>query len=190
VLRRWRDEDREPFATMNADPRVMEFLPAPLDRTASDSMIERISAHFAEHGFGLWAIEVPGEAAFVGYVGLLRPTFESHFTPCVEVGWRLAAGFWGRGIATEAARAAIEFGFEKLGLDEIVSFTVPANARSIRVMEKLGMTRSPDDDFDHPRMAEGHPLRRHVLYRLTRERLVESSSRARRSTPPRGSAVS
>jgi RimJ/RimL family protein N-acetyltransferase len=167
-LRVWRDEDLPGFAAMNADTKVMEFFPKPLDRAESDAMAARILEHFARRGFGLWAVEVPGVADFLGYVGLSTPGIETHFTPCVEIGWRLAQEYWGRGYATEAARTALDFGFRHLDLTEIVSFTVPANQRSRRVMERIGMTRSPADDFDHPRLPEGHPLRRHVLYRTTR----------------------
>lgn len=168
VLRRWRPADRAPFAALNADPRVVEHLPAPLSRAASDALAARIDQHFAAHGCGLWALEIPGVAAFAGFVGLAVPAFAAHFTPCVEVGWRLDAACWGRGYATEAARAALADGFDRLALDEIVSFTVPANLRSRRVMTKLGMTRDPADDFDHPALPPGHALRRHVLYRLRR----------------------
>jgi RimJ/RimL family protein N-acetyltransferase len=167
VLRGWRPDDLEPFATLNADPRVMEHFPAPLTRPESDAFVrERIVPHFAEHGYSLWAVEVPGEASFIGSAGLLVPSFEAHFTPCVEVGWRLAFEHWGHGYATEAAHAAVAYGFEEAGLAEIVSFTVPANRRSIRVMERLGMT--PAGEFDHPRLPAGHPLQRHVLYKLRR----------------------
>jgi ribosomal-protein-alanine N-acetyltransferase len=168
-LRAWRAGDREPFARINADPRVMEHFPAPLGAAESDALLERIRAHFAERGFGLWAVEVPGGPDFIGFVGLSVPGFEAPFTPCVEVGWRLAAEHWGRGYATEAARAALAFGFGSLGLAELVSFSVPANARSRRVMERLGMRRDPAEDFDHPALPAGHPLRRHVLYRIARE---------------------
>jgi RimJ/RimL family protein N-acetyltransferase len=165
VLREWRAEDLEPFAALNADPHVMEHFPAPLTREQSDAFVrESIVPHFGQHGFGLWAVEVPAVAPFIGFVGLSVPGFETHFTPCVEIGWRLASEHWGFGYATEAARAAVTFGFEEAGVDEIVSFTAPANLRSIRVMERLGMTRS--GEFDHPRVPPGHPLRRHVLYRL------------------------
>jgi RimJ/RimL family protein N-acetyltransferase len=153
---------------LNTDPRVTEFLPKPLDRAASDTLVTRIRDHFAQRGFGLWAVEVPGRADFIGFVGLSVPCFEAHFTPCVEVGWRLAREHWGHGYATEAARAALDFGFRHLGLGEIVSFTVPANQRSRAVMERIGMTRSATDDFEHPALPEGHPLRRHVLYRAIR----------------------
>ncbi len=165
LLRRWRQEDRPLFAAMNADPRVMEFFPKLLSREESDATVDRIEAHFAQHGFGLWVVEVPGVTPFAGFVGLAHPRFEASFTPCVEIGWRLAAEHWGRGYATEGAQAALAFGFEQLNLAEILSFTVPDNLRSRRVMEKIGMTHSPADDFDHPLLPEGHRLRRHVLYR-------------------------
>ena len=166
VLRPWRATDRAPFAAMCADPRVMEFLGPLLSRDESDAVADRIAAHFAEHGYGLWAVEVPGNAEFAGFVGLSQPRFSAHFTPCVEVGWRLAARHWGRGYATEGARAALAFGFEQLGLREIVSFTTAANRASRAVMERLGMTRDPRDDFAHPSVPERDPLRPHVLYRL------------------------
>jgi RimJ/RimL family protein N-acetyltransferase len=168
VLRNWTDADLPPFARMNADARVMEYFPAPLDRAQSDALAGRIRAGLREHGFGMWAVEIPGRAAFGGFVGLSVPEFTAHFTPCVEIGWRLAPDLWGQGYASEAARAALDFGFETIGLDEIVSFTVPANVRSRRVMERLGMRHSSADDFDHPNVPVGHPLRRHVLYRLAR----------------------
>ena len=167
-LRRWRATDRQPFAALNADPRVMEHFPAPLSREESDALAARIESHFEQHGFGLWAVEIADIAPFAGFIGLSIPRFEAHFTPCVEIGWRLAAEYWGSGYATEGARAVLAFGFEQLRLAEIVSFTVPGNLRSRRVMERLGMTRNPADDFDHPALPEGHPLRRHVLYRLGR----------------------
>ena len=168
LLRPWRDADLAPFAALNADPRVMEFFPKLLARAESDAMVERLRAHFDRHGFGLWAVEVAGGAPFIGFVGLAVPRFEAHFTPCVEIGWRLAAEHWGRGYATEAAGAALDFAFGRLGLDEAVSFTTAANRRSRAVMERLGMTHAPADDFEHPSLPEGHALRPHVLYRLTR----------------------
>ncbi|MFT3769573.1 MAG: GNAT family N-acetyltransferase [Minicystis sp.] len=168
LLRRWLPADRAPFAVINADPRVTEHLPGPLSRAQSDALVERIEAHFEQRGFGLWAVEIEGFTPCAGFVGLSVPRFEARFTPCVEVGWRLGAEHWGHGYATEAARAAVAFGFETLGLAEIVSFTVPANLRSRRVMERIGMTRDPADDFDHPLLPEGHALRRHVLYRIAR----------------------
>jgi RimJ/RimL family protein N-acetyltransferase len=146
----------------------MEFLPIVLDRAESDALADRIEAGFRVLGYGLWAVEVPGEAEFIGFVGLALHDFEAHFTPAVEVGWRLERSYWGRGFASEAARAAVADGFDRATLDEIVSFTVPTNVRSVRVMQRLGMTHDPADDFDHPRFPVGHRLRRHVLYRLMR----------------------
>jgi RimJ/RimL family protein N-acetyltransferase len=166
ILREWQDADFEPFAALNSDRRVMEFFPAPLERSASDAMALRIRDGFAKHPFGLWAVETPGVAPFIGFVGLSVPNFTAFFTPCVEIGWRLAFKHWGKGYATEAARAAIDFGFKNAGLAEIVSFTTPLNVRSVRVMEKLGMKRNPAEDFDHPALPAGHRLRRHVLYRI------------------------
>ena len=165
ILRRWISADRRVFAEMNADPEVMEHFPGVLSRAESDRLADRIEEHFVAHGFGLWALEVPGVASFAGFVGLSVPSFEAPFTPCVEIGWRLARACWGNGYVTEAATAVLAFGFDELHLDEVVSFTVPANTRSRRVMERLGMTHDPRDDFEHPSIPEGHPLRRHVLYR-------------------------
>lgn len=170
ILRPWRDADADSFAAMFADPEVMEFLGPTPDRAAVDAIIGRIKAHFAAHGFGWWAAEAPGIAPFIGFIGLARVNFDAHFTPAVEVGWRLASAYWGQGYATEGARAALDAGFTQLGLDEIISLAVPANARSRRVMERIGMNHDPADDFDHPRLPEGDALRRHVLYRISRER--------------------
>lgn len=168
ILRPWRQEDAEPFAAMNADPLTMRFMPGVLSRGETEALMELFEAHRVAHGFGVWAIEVPGVAPFVGYTGLQRVSFDAPFAPAVEVGWRLAPAFWGRGYATEAAREALRFGFEDLNLDQIVSFTVAANKPSWAVMERLGMTRDARGDFDHPRLPAGHALRRHILYRMTR----------------------
>jgi RimJ/RimL family protein N-acetyltransferase len=165
-LRRWLPGDRSDFARLNADPRVMEHFPAPLNRAESNLMVQRIEAHFEQHGFGLWALEVPDEVPFVGFVGLMIPRFQAHFTPCVEIGWRLAFDHWGQGYAPEAARGVLRFAFEQAQLPEIVSFTATGNLRSRRVMEKIGMTHDPSGDFDHPALTPGHPLQRHVLYRI------------------------
>jgi ribosomal-protein-alanine N-acetyltransferase len=165
ILRRWREADRGPFAAMNADPRVMEFMPSVLTAKESDAQMDSIDAGFARNGFGLCAVELKVGHSFIGYCGMWRPTFQAHFTPCVEIGWRLAAPYWDRGFATEAARAILPQAAE-LGLGEIVSFTVATNIRSRRVMQKLDMTHDPADDFNHPSLPEGHPLRHHVLYRL------------------------
>jgi RimJ/RimL family protein N-acetyltransferase len=168
LLRAWRPEDFEPFARLNADPRVMEYFLAPLTRNESDATAQAFADRIQQNGYGLWAVEVVDLTPFIGFIGLAIPRFEAHFTPCVEIGWRLAAEYWGRGFATEGARAALEFGFNELAINEIVSFTTVDNRRSRRVMEKLGMTRNPNDDFDHPNVPAGHPLRRHVLYRIAR----------------------
>jgi RimJ/RimL family protein N-acetyltransferase len=168
LLRRWHASDREPFAALNGDGRVMEHFPAPLTRAESDRLIARIEAGFERRAFGLWALEVRATGEFVGFTGLEATSLRAHFTPAVEVGWRLARSAWGRGYATEAALAALAFGFTEMGLDEIVSFTSIGNLRSRAVMERVGMRRDPAEDFDHPLVAEGDPLRRHVLYRISR----------------------
>ena len=179
LLRRWLPEDLPPFAALNADPAVMEHFPSTLTRQQSATLADRIEAHFLQHGFGLWAVEISDVTPFAGYIGLSVPTFQAHFTPCVEIGWRLAKRYWGMAYVTEGARAVLKFGFEKLGLNEIVSFTVPGNIPSRRVMEKIGMTHSAEDDFDHPSLIEGQP-RRHVLYRVSR-RLAPGSDGSLRS---------
>jgi RimJ/RimL family protein N-acetyltransferase len=168
LLRGWRDADRPSFAALNADPEVMRHFPAPLSKAASDRLVDAFIESWEERGFGQWAVERAADGQFLGFTGLSRPSFEAPFMPAVEVGWRLAREAWGQGYATEAARAALVFGFETLQLDEIVSFTVPANVRSTRVMARIGMTHDPADDFDHPKLPDDHPLRRHVLYRLRR----------------------
>jgi ribosomal-protein-alanine N-acetyltransferase len=177
LLRPYRDDDFDGLADLCADPVVMRHFPETLDRAASERLAGRIEMHFERHGFGPWSVEIKGTATYAGFVGLMVPTFETHFTPCVEVGWRLARKFWGHGYATEAARAALAYGFEAAGCDEIVSMTVPGNWRSRAVMERLGMTCRPADDFDHPNLPEGHMLRRHVLYRLTRHTWLSSADR-------------
>jgi 3-dehydroquinate dehydratase / shikimate dehydrogenase len=165
LLRPWREGDRDAFAALNADPRVMEWFPATLTRARSDAVADAIEARLGDQGWGLWAVELPGVADFIGFIGL-NPADEELGRPAVEVGWRLAAEHWGRGYAPEGAIAALRHGFEALGLEEIVSFTAVGNLKSRRVMEKIGMTHDGADDFDHPRIAEGSPLRRHVLYRV------------------------
>jgi RimJ/RimL family protein N-acetyltransferase len=171
ILRRWASTDHLAFARMNRDPAVMEFYPATLSLEETCQMVERAEAHFDRNGFGPWAAELRETGEFIGYIGLLIPRFEAAFTPCVEIGWRLAAEHWGKGLATEGARAAVRYAFETLALKEIVSFTVPANLRSRRVMEKLGMTHDLRDDFDHPLLPLGYLMQRHVLYRLARPAL-------------------
>jgi RimJ/RimL family protein N-acetyltransferase len=166
VLRHWHNSDRQPFARLNADAQVMEFMPSTLSEQQSNTLVDRIEAHFQEHGFGLYAAEIRSGKRFIGYIGLSVPTFHAAFTPCVEIGWRLAREYWGQGLATEGAREIVRYAFKELNLLELVSFTVPGNTRSLRVMEKIGMIHNPNDDFDHPRLPDGHTLKRHVLYRL------------------------
>jgi RimJ/RimL family protein N-acetyltransferase len=167
-LRPWRATDRELFANLNADPRVMEYFSATLSRQESDALADRIQSHIERHGWGLWAVDILDVAPFAGFIGLAQPRFEAHFTPCTEIGWRLGPQFWGNGYATEGALAALAFGFGRLNLDQIVSFTTQANLRSRWVMERIGMVHDPADDFEHPDMPIGHALRRHVLYRKSR----------------------
>jgi 3-dehydroquinate dehydratase/shikimate dehydrogenase len=171
LLRPWRLGDRDTFAALNADARVMEWFPATLIRDESDALADRIEQRMDKQGRGLWAVEVPAVADFIGFIGL-SPADDTLGYPSVEVGWRLAASFWGRGYASEGALAAVGFGFQQLALDEIVSFTSVGNTRSRRVMEKLGMTYRSEDDFDHPRIPQTSPLCRHVLCRLTKSAFV------------------
>jgi ribosomal-protein-alanine N-acetyltransferase len=170
VMRRWRDADRKPFAALNADPEVMEHFPNRLTREESDALVDRIEQGFNERGYGLWAVAI--ESGFIGFVGLQPVRFAAHFTPAVEIGWRLVRSAWGRGYASEAAIAARDFAFREAGLHEIVSFTTYRNERSQAVMRRIGMTHDPADDFDHPGLPVDHPMRPHVLYRLTPESLT------------------
>lgn len=167
LLRQWHEADLEPFAELNADPEAMRHFPSRLTPEQSDALGRELAALIDEHGWGLWAVEVVNGPRFIGFVGLNDPRFDAHFTPAIEVGWRLLPQHWGHGYATEAAQASVEFGFRELGLREIVAMIARANTRSRRVAERLGMTTDPADDFDHPRVPEG-PFRRHVLYRLER----------------------
>ena len=168
LLREWRDEDLAPFAAMSADAEVMKLLLGPYDRAQSDAWAGRARSFLDERGYGQLVVEIPGETAFAGVVGLSLVVFKAPFTPAIEVAWRLMQPYWGQGIAFEAARAVIEDGFYRLGFAEIVALTTPPNTRSWRLMERLGMVRDLDGDFDHPGVPEGHPLVRHVLYRLRR----------------------
>jgi RimJ/RimL family protein N-acetyltransferase len=165
-LRQWREADLAPFAALNADPRVMEFFPSTLEREASDAGVRRAQTHIAERGWGFWATQVRATGELIGFVGIQLTKPEMPFEPCVEIGWRLAYGHWGKGYASEAARGALQVGFEQLGLDEIVSFTALPNLRSRAVMERLGMRETAT--FEHPNVPEGSPLRTHCLYRLSR----------------------
>ncbi len=166
VLRSWRESDLAPFAELNADPRVMQHFPSVLTRAESDAMVTRLNDAITKRGFGFWAVEVQASEELIGFVGLSVPSFEAPFMPCVEIGWRIAFRHWGKGFASEGARASLDAAFGELGLAEVVSFTTITNERSKRVMERLGMRHDARDDFDHPLLPEGHALRRHVLYRI------------------------
>ena len=167
ILREWQEQDIDAFAAMNQDPEVMRFFPSTLTFDESKGLVERIRQHFISHGFGLFAVELKKTGEFIGFVGLMIPNFPAPFMPCVEIGWRIAAPFWKQGYATEAAIRVLHLAFEQFGLDEVVSFTAAVNLPSIGVMEKIGLTHTVKDDFDHPKLPKDDPLLRHVLYRLT-----------------------
>jgi RimJ/RimL family protein N-acetyltransferase len=172
-LRQWRDDDLEPFAAMNADPEVMEFFPRKLTKAESRETLQRLRTDIEHRGWGLWAVDADG--ALAGFTGLAEPKFTAHFTPCVEIGWRLRRAFWGRGVAFAAARLAESYAVKTLKLPELVSFTATINTRSRRLMERLGFTYDPADDFLHPSLASDSPLRPHVLYRKANPRARLSS---------------
>jgi ribosomal-protein-alanine N-acetyltransferase len=180
LLRRWRDSDHDAFAALNADPQVMAQFPAPLTRAEAEFVLEQIEVGFERHGFGIWAVETTADGAFIGLAGLSVVPFEEHFTPAVEIGWRLLPAAWGHGYATEAAQEALRFGFLEARMPEIVSFASTTNSRSIAVMERLRMHRIPDGDFKHPLMDPAHPLAPHVLYHLS------ATEWAERPAPPSG----
>lgn len=166
ILREWKDEDTEQFILMNQDPKVMEHFPKMLSPDETLGLLGHIKDHIKEYGFGLWAATIKDTGEWIGFIGICHFSLPAHFSPCVEVGWRLKAECWGNGYAPEGARAALAYGFEKLGLEEIVAFTVPTNDRSMRVMEKIGMTRNIEDDFAHPKLPADHKLSHHCLYRI------------------------
>lgn len=174
LLRRWESKDLDSFARMNADPRVMEFFPKLLSREEVAQMIVRIEKHIEEKGFGLWAAELKETGECVGFIGIQVPAFETHFTPCVEIGWRLAHEVWGKGLAVEGARCVLEDAFGRLKMKEILALASKINLRSRRVMEKLGMHYVPEYDFEHPKLVEGSPIRAHVTYRIRSEDFLES----------------
>ncbi len=178
ILRQWHADDYEPFAALNADPKVMEYFPGILDRSESDDMAEIIKADIKRRGWGLWAVEEKDSTAFIGFVGLHEPRVDLSFTPCVEIGWRLAYKFWGKGYATEAAQRALAFGFETLDLLEIVSFTTTGNLRSQRVMKKLGL-HNTHQNFQHPSVPEASSLREHVLYTINQQEWKQTQCKTR-----------
>jgi RimJ/RimL family protein N-acetyltransferase len=174
LMRQWRDDDLAAFADMCADPHVMRYFPELLSRLESAALIGRVRGHFAELGFGLWALERKDTGQFIGFTGLGVVSFEAHFTPAIEIGWRLAREHWGFGYASEAAWTALGCGFEHLGVDQIVSFTAQSNEPSQKVMQAIGMTHDPADNFEHPQLPSGHPLQPHVLYRITRQQWLDT----------------
>lgn len=171
ILRTWEDRDLDPMTEINQDPLVCEFLPEIGNITVTKNLIQRFMSHYERYGFTSYAMELKSSGELIGFAGLLIVSFEAHFTPAVEIGWRLASGHWGNGYATEAAKAIVDFAFTTLKLEEIVSFTVEKNIRSRRVMEKIGMHHNPHDDFDHQKLPKSSPLCRHVLYRLSGGRM-------------------
>ncbi|MBE9041087.1 GNAT family N-acetyltransferase [Oscillatoriales cyanobacterium LEGE 11467] len=162
ILRRWQESDRAPFAQLNADPRVMEYMPGLLSADENNDLVDRIENDFRDRGFGWFAVELASTQTFIGFIGLSVPRFEASFTPCVEIGWRLAFDYWGNGYATEGAASVLNYGFTQLQLPQVVSFTVPANRRSRRVMERIGLEFV--GTFNHPVLPPGHPLEQHFLY--------------------------
>ena len=177
ILRTWNEKDIAPMTAINQDPKVCEYLPSIGNRSTTEAMLQRFIKHFNEHHFSLYAVELKSTDEMIGFLGLIPPSFEAHFTPAIEIGWRLASMHWNKGYATEAALAVLDYGFNQLKLNEIVSFTVPKNRASRRVMEKIGLNHNPKDDFDHPKLDEDSPLKRHVLYRLARINYLKPQER-------------
>lgn len=174
ILRPWCESDFKVYAKINADPRVREYFSTLLTEEESNQQIRHFMVRIEESGWGIWAVSVPGVSEFIGFIGLEQIDFTAHFTPAIEIGWRLAYEFWGQGYATEGAIAALKYGFETLKLDEIVAIATKENYRSRHVMEKIKMHHDPKEDFDHPKISEGNKLRRHVLYRLKHQEWEEN----------------
>lgn len=176
ILRTWVDEDLDSMFAINQDLKVMEYFPSLQDVDMTKNFIDKVNAHFENHGYSLYAAVRKNTNEFIGFIGLLIADFESHFTPATEIGWRLSSNHWGQGFATEGAKAVLDFAFRELKIPEIVSFTAAGNAKSIRVMQKIGLQHNEADDFDHPKLDDTSPLKRHVLYRLSREKYTQGSS--------------
>lgn len=168
ILRTWRDDDLEPMTAINQDPKVMEYFPSRQDMEATQSFIGRVTKHQEQHRFSLYAVELKTTGEMIGFVGLMTVPFTAHFTPAIEIGWRLASGYWNRGYATEAAKTVLHDAFTRLNLSEVVSFTAQGNAASRRIMEKIGLQHNSEDNFKHPKLDEASPLCQHVLYRITK----------------------
>ena len=176
ILRTWVDADLESMFAINQDPKVMEYFPELQDLETTKKLIVRINSHFEKYGYTVYATERKDSGEFIGFIGLFTPEFESHFTPATEIGWRLSSNHWGQGFATEGAKAVLDYAFRELKIPEIVSFTAAGNAKSIRVMQKIGLQHNEADDFDHPKLDDTSPLKRHVLYRLSREKYTQGES--------------
>lgn len=172
ILRTWDDDDLRQMLAINQDPKVMEYFPSLQDLEMTKKFIEKVNAHFENHGYSFYATVRKDTNEFIGFIGLLIADFESHFTPATEIGWRLSSNHWGKGFATEGAKAVLDYAFRELKISEIVSFTVPQNKASRRVMEKIGLRRSPQNDFNHPKLAKDSTLCKHVLYRLLKDEYI------------------
>jgi RimJ/RimL family protein N-acetyltransferase len=179
ILRTWKKEDAEAYFQINQDPKVIEFLRGPLTIEQVNEFIPAVNSHGNMHGYTLWTACLKETGELIGFIGLNYTDWESHFTPAVEVGWRLGSQFWGKGYATEGAKASLDYGFKKCGLKEIISFTVPANVRSIRVMEKIGLKRDLNGDFAHPKLPADHHLSQHILYRLSEDEYLHQAQETR-----------
>ena len=176
ILRTWSDDDLQPMLAINQDPKVMEYFPGLQDLETTKNFITKVNDHFNKYGYSLYACERKDTNEFIGFIGLLIADFKAHFTPAIEIGWRLSSKHWGQGFATEGAKAALDYAFRELKISEIVSFTTAGNAKSIRVMEKIGLQHNVNDAFDHPKLDDTSPLKRHVLYRLSREKYLQGQS--------------
>lgn len=172
LLGTWQDDHLALMHAINQDPKVMEYFPGLQDMAMTQNFLNKVNTHFAQYGYTLYATSSKESGEFIGFIGLLTVDFESHFTPATEIGWRISAKYWGQGLATEGAKAVLDYAFRELKLPEIVSFAAEGNAKSIRVMQKIGLQHDKRDDFDHPKLADESPLKRHVLYRLSRAKYL------------------
>ncbi len=175
ILRTWIDSDLQPMFEINQDPIVMEYFLGLQDLETTKNLITKVNNHFDQHGYSLYACVKKDSREFVGFIGLLIADFNAHFTPATEISWRLSSKHWAQGLATEGAKAVLNYAFRKLQITEIVSFTAMDNAKSIKVMQKIGLQHNADDDFDHPKLDDNSPLQRHVLYRLSRDQFLEGN---------------
>lgn len=176
ILRTWLDNDLQPMLAINQDPKVMEYFPSLQDLEMTKNFIDKVNAHFEKHSYSLYATVRKDTGEFIGFIGLLIADFDAHFTPATEIGWRLSSKHWGQGFATEGAKAVLDYAFRELKIPEIVSFTAEGNAKSVKVMQKIGLRHNENDDFDHQKLDDTNPLKRHVLYRLNRQEYLQGES--------------